>query len=121
MYYEQLLMLSCAMTKEGELALQFNLFTGELVDNRSAKQKRKAREQEEPQQPMMFSQRDMAQFGVDAHPKLPLSPKTRLELMVEDHRTEEEIAADIQREALKNNLRMFEEESLAGQDEQEEI
>ena len=98
------------MSKEGEKPLQYDLFTGELVDNRSAKQKRSDREKEGPQQGMMFSQRDMAQFGVDARPKLPISPKTRLELMIEDHRTEEEKATDIQREALEHNFRLFEEE-----------
>jgi len=96
------------MAKEGEPALQLDLFTGESVDNRSPKQKRLAKEQDKPQQAMMFSQRDMAQFGVEAHPKLPLSPKTRLELMIEDHRTEEEKAAAIQQEALKQNFRLFE-------------
>ncbi len=97
------------MAKEGESALQLDLFTGESVDNRTPKQKRLAREQDKPEQAMMFSQRDMAQFGVEAHPKLPLSPKTRLELMIEDHRTEEEKAAAIQEEALKQNYRLFEE------------
>ena len=97
------------MSKEGEPALQLDLFTGESVDNRSPKQKRLAKVQDKPQQAMMFSQRDMAQFGVEAHPKLPLSPKTRLELMIEDHRTEEEKAAAIQEEALKQNYHLFEE------------
>jgi len=95
-----------------EVPLQFDLFSGELVDNRTTKQKRLDREQEKPQQSMMFSQREMAQFGVNPRPKLPISPKTRLELMVEDHRTEEEIAAAIQEEALKQNYRMFDEEDL---------
>ena len=97
------------MAKEGEPALQLDLFTGESVDNRSPKQKRLAKEQDKPQQAMMFSQRDMAQFGVEAHPKLPISPKTRIELMIEDHRTEEEKADAIQQEALKQNYRLFEE------------
>lgn len=104
------------MIKEGEPSLQYSLFTGELVDNRTGAQKKRAREAERPQQGLMFSQREMAQFGVQAHPKLPLSPKTRLELLVEDERTEEEIAADIQREALKSNLRMFEEEDVKQED-----
>ena len=99
------------MAKEGEPALQLDLFTGESVDNRSPKQKRLAKEQDKPQQAMMFSQRDMAQFGVNPRPKLPISPKTRLELMIEDHRTEEEIAAAIQAEALQRNYRMFLEET----------
>ena len=103
------------MAKEGEPALQLDLFTGESVDNRSPKQKRLAREQDKPQQAMMFSQRDMAQFGVEAHPQLPISPKTRLELMVEDHRTEEEKAEAIQQEALKQNFHLFEEVPEAAQ------
>ena len=82
-------------------------FTGDLVDNRTSAQKRKAKEQERPQQSMMFSQRELAQFGVRANPKLPISPKTRLELMIEDHRTEEEKAEAIQQEALKWNYQMF--------------
>lgn len=98
------------MTKE--VPLQFDLFSGELVDNRTAKQKRLDKEQEKSQQVLMFSQREMAQFGVNPRPKLPISPKTRLELMVEDHRTEEEIAAAIQAKALKQNYRMFDEEGL---------
>ncbi len=98
------------MTKE--VPLQFDLFSGELVDNRTAKQRRLDREQERPQQALMFSQREMAQFGVNPRPKLPISPKTRLELMVEDHRTEEEIAAAIQAEALKQNYRLFESDNL---------
>lgn len=101
------------MTKEAPL--QFDLFTGEPVDNRTAKQKRLDREQEKPQQSLMFSQREMAQFGVNPRPKLPISPKTRLELMIEDHRTEEEIAAAIQAEALKQNYRLFEEENSTEQ------
>lgn len=95
-----------------EKPLQMDMFTGDLVDNRTAKQKRLDREQEKPQQSLMFSQREMAQFGVNPRPKLPISPKTRLELMVEDHRTEEEIAAAIQAEALKQNYRLFEGDDL---------
>jgi hypothetical protein len=87
-----------------------DMFTGDLVDNRTSTQKRKAKEQEGPRQAEMFSQREMAQFGVRANPKLPISPKTRLELMIEDHRTEEEKAEAIQQEALKRNYRLFEEE-----------
>lgn len=98
------------MPKEGEPAFQLDLFSGESVDNRTAKQKRLAREQEKPQQAMMFSQRDMAQFGVEAHPKIPLSDHTTLGLLFEDHRTEEEIAAAIQAAALEQNYRLFEED-----------
>jgi hypothetical protein len=107
------------MSKEGEPSLQYDLFTGELIDNRTATQKKRSREAEKPQQGIMFSQREMAQFGVDAHPKMPLSVHTALGILFEDHRTEEEKKADIQREALKNNMRMFEEEN-SDQAEQED-
>ena len=63
------------MTKE--VPLQFDLFSGALVDNRTTTQRRLAREWERPQQTLMFSQRDMAQVGVEAKRKLPISAKTR--------------------------------------------
>ena len=94
------------MTKE--VPLQTDMFSGDLVDNRTRKQKKKAKEQQRPKQTEMFSQREMAQFGVNPRPQLPLSPKTHIELMMEDHRTEEEKAAAIQREAEKRNYRLFE-------------
>ena len=95
-----------------EVPLQVNMFTGDLVDTRTRKQKKKAKEQKEPRQTEMFSQREMAQFGVNPFPKLPISPKTRIELMMEDLRTEEEKAEAIQREAEKRNYRRFEEADL---------
>ena len=84
------------MTKE--TPLQIDLFSGELVDTRTRKQKQQAREQALPQQAEMFSQRELAQFGVRARPKLPISPKTRIELAMEDPRTDEEKARDLRRE-----------------------
>jgi hypothetical protein len=81
-----------------EFALQQDMFTDDLVDNRSAKQKAQARVRSQPKQIEMFSQREMAQFGVDAHPKLPLSPKTRLELVIEDPRTDEEKERDLRQQ-----------------------
>jgi hypothetical protein len=95
-----------------EIPRQIDMFTGDLVDTRTRKQKKKAKEQQGPKQTEMFSQRELAQFGVDSFPKLPLSPKTRIELMIEDHRTEEEKAADIQREAEKRNYRLFDDTDL---------
>ena len=93
-----------------EVPLQIDLFTRELVDNRTRRQKKKAQKQHEPTQKEMFSQREMAQFGVNPRPKLPLSPKTRIELMVEDRRTDEEKAEAIQQEALKRNHQLFPDE-----------
>jgi len=57
----------------------------------------------------MFSQRDVAQFGVNAHPLLPLSPNTKLLLIPEDPRTDEEIERDIQRAAEEQTRPMFDE------------
>jgi hypothetical protein len=84
-----------------EILRQYDMFSGELVDTRSRRQKRRDRKRELPRQAEMFSQRELAQFGVEANPKLPLAPKTRLELAIEDHRNEEERLADSQREAEK--------------------
>ena len=88
------------MTKE--IPLQADMFTGELVDNRTRKQKKKEREQQRPRQTEMFSQREMAQFGVKANPKLPLSPKTRIELAIQDPRTEEEKEQELRRQIEKH-------------------
>ena len=89
-----------------EVPLQADMFTGELVDTRTRKQKKKAKERQTPQQAEMFSQREMAQFGVQANPKIPLSPKTRLELALQDMRTEEEKERDFQREVEKWSYRL---------------
>ncbi len=82
--------------------MQVDMFSGELVDNRTPKQKKRAREQEQPQQIEIFSQRELAQFGVRPHPKLPISPKTRIELAMEDGRSEADIALEHQREIEQN-------------------
>ena len=89
-----------------EAPLQADMFTGELVDTRTRKQKKKAKERQEPRQAEMFSQREMAQFGVRANPKIPLSPKTRLELLMQDLRTEEEKEQDFQREVEERSYRL---------------
>jgi hypothetical protein len=82
-----------------EAPKQYHLFTGELVDNRTQQQKAYARQLSDPQQTLMFSQRDMAQFGVNPRPLFPLSPRTKLVLISEDPRTEEEVERDLVREA----------------------
>ena len=94
------------MTKEGP-QLQFDMFTGEPVDNRTRKQKKQDKERGQPKQTEMFSQREIAQFGVNPHPLLPLSPNTKLLLIPEDPRTEEEIEQDRQRAAQKQTYQMF--------------
>ena len=89
-----------------EVPFQVDMFSGDLVDTRTRKQKKKAVEREQPRQAEMFSQREMAQFGVRANPKIPLSPKTRLELALQDMRTEEEKERDFQREVEKRSYRL---------------
>jgi hypothetical protein len=77
-----------------EIPYMRDMFSGELVDTRTPKEKQRDKQRERPQQTEMFSQRELAQFGVRANPQMPLSPKTRLELAMEDPRTEEEIDRD---------------------------
>ena len=86
------------MSKEG-VPFQIDLFTGEMADTRTQTQKRSDRDREKPQQTELFSQREIAQFGVRARPLLPLSPHTKLVLICEDPRTEEEKERDRLREA----------------------
>lgn len=77
-----------------EVPLQGDLFTGELVDNRTRTQKRRDKLKQAPRQGELFSQREMAQFGVNPRPQIPLSPHTSLVLQQEDPRTPEQKAAD---------------------------
>lgn len=90
-----------------EYARQYDIFSGELVDNRTRKQKKRDREKEKPKQAEMFSQRDIAQFGSKANPKLPISPKTQIELMIQDTRNNEEKIEDRMREAEKETDSLF--------------
>jgi hypothetical protein len=55
----------------------------------------------------MFSQREIAQFGVNPRPLFPLAPGTKLVLIREDPRTEEEIERDLLREANDNTIPLF--------------
>lgn len=94
------------MGKEDTL-LQMDMFSGKLVDNRTRQQKRQDKAREQPKQIEMFSQREIAQFGVNPNPLMPLSPNTRLLLIPEDPRTEEEIEQDRLQEAEKRTVQMF--------------
>jgi hypothetical protein len=85
------------------------MFTNAWVDNRTDHQKQRDRERKQPRQLFMFSQKDIAQFGVNPHPLLPISDNTKLGLMFEDHRTEEEIERDRQRQAEKKTYQLFQE------------
>ena len=75
-----------------EVMLQFDIFSGELVDNRTTAQKQRDTAVTKPRQLEMFSQRELAQYVPP--PMMSLSPETKLVLMVEDPRTEEEKARD---------------------------
>ena len=95
-----------------EVPLQYD-FTGDLVDNRTRRQKRLARQANGWQQGAMFSQRDIAQFGVRANPEMPGiaqngKPLTMV-LEIEDPRTEEEKEADRQYEIERKTDQMFRE------------
>ena len=90
-----------------EIPQQFDMFTGELVDTRTRRQKQRDRQRDLPRQIEMFSQRDVAQFGVKANPTMPLSGNVKLILIPEDPRTDEEIERDIQREAERRTVAMF--------------
>lgn len=90
-----------------EVSRQHNMFTDAWDDTRTRRQKQLDRARNLPKQQEMFSQRDIAQFGVDPHPLLPLSPNTRLLLIPEDPRTSKQIEADIQRQAEEKTYQMF--------------
>jgi len=97
------------MGKEGP-PLQHDMFTGELVDTRTARQKRQDREQAQGKQLLMFSQRDIAQFGVNPHPLLPIPEQAKAGPLFEDRRTEEEIEQDRQRAAEEKTYQLFPEQ-----------
>ena len=89
-----------------EVPLQANLFTGELVDTRTRRQKKQATEQARPKQAEMFSQREMAQFGVNPHPQIPISPKTRIELALQDMRAGGERERNFQKEVEERSYKL---------------
>ena len=94
------------MGKEGT-PVQMDMFSGDLVDNRTWQQKKQDKERAQPKQVEMFSQREIAQFGVNPRPLMPLSPNTRLLLIPEDPRTDEQIEQGRQQEAEKRTTQMF--------------
>jgi len=94
------------MNRERPISLQYDLFTGELVDARTAKQKQRD-ERPHLEQQQMFSTRDIVQFGVNPHPLLPISETTRLGLELIDRRTDEEKEHDLQLQAQDQNLKLI--------------
>ena len=98
------------MSKEG-LPLQFDLFSGELVDTRSDAQKKKDRDRTTPQQMQMFKTPEMVQFGSKTRSAyrewLDQASAPPLVLQMIETRTPEEIERDLIREAEKLMTPMF--------------
>lgn len=98
------------MSKEG-LPLQFDLFSGELVDTRSDAQKKKDRERTTPQQMQMFKTPEMVQFGSRTKSVyrdwLDNSTAPPLVLQMIETRTPEEIERATQREIEAQTHRLF--------------
>ncbi|MCB9437307.1 MAG: hypothetical protein H6673_10005 [Anaerolineales bacterium] len=82
-----------------EIPLQASLFGDKLVDTRTRTQKKRDKQLQAPQQMVMFSTPEMAQFGVNPHPLLPLSPDMVLRLLIQDPRTDDQRLQDALREA----------------------
>lgn len=104
------MLVSYRMSKEG-LPLQFDLFSGELVDARSDAQKKKDRERTIPQQMQMFKTPEMVQFGSKTKSVyrdwLDNSTAPPLVLQMIETRTPEEIERAVQREIEAQTHRLF--------------
>lgn len=92
---------------ERDVPLQHDMFSGALVDTRTYAQKQVDKILNRPKQLEMFRQKDLAQFGVSAHPVMDVSPG-RLVLISEDPRTDEEKEEAIRQEAKARTRKMFE-------------
>jgi len=95
-----------------EVPRQIEMFTGELVDTRSERQKQTDKEHERPQQAALFSSRDIAQFGVKAKPLIAVSPQTKVVLISQDPRTPEERERDLRRAAEGNTSPLFQDDAM---------
>jgi hypothetical protein len=90
-------------------SVQIEMFTGELVDTRTGRQKQAALERGHASQTEMFAQHDLAQFGVKAKPRISITPFTRLELASQDPRTEDEKATESQGVIEDRTYQLFDE------------
>lgn len=103
------------MSTSKEIPLQPDMFSGELADTRTARQKRdEARAERRAARaaslpPPLFSGQETILFGVtSANPALPFAPASALiGATRQDCRTPEEIAQDTQREAEKRTYALF--------------
>ena len=86
-------------------------FTGELVDNRTRKQRQTDKQANGWQQGQMFAQREIAQFGVTARPQLPSTTRSGkplvMALEIQDPRTEEEKQLAQQKAAEEKTYSLF--------------
>src|SRR4051812_17599056 len=96
----------CFMTSK-EIPLQPDMFSGDLKDTRTRKQKQKATQQDVPRPMELFSSRDVLQFGVNPKPLIPLSEHTELVLESVDPRTEEEKERDRRKAEAEANYTLF--------------
>jgi hypothetical protein len=74
------------------------MFSDELVDTRTPKQKKRARARRLPQQEELFKPREVLQFGVTGRPGMPIPEDKHFRLEMQDPRTPEE-KRDLQRAA----------------------
>jgi hypothetical protein len=105
-----------------ETPLQVDMFTGALVDTRTAAQKQRDAAIIIPRQMEMFSQRELAQYV--PLPRMSLPDTATLMLVAEDPRTDEERERDRERAARKLTRSLFEEDaekSSATDDGEEDI
>ncbi|MDX2076204.1 MAG: hypothetical protein SFZ02_07220 [bacterium] len=98
------------MSKEG-LILQYDMFTGQPVDNRTATQKKRDQEINAPQQIQMFKTPEIVQLGMKKKTLygewMQKAPHHPLVLHQIDTRTPDEIECDLMREAQKKTIPLF--------------
>ncbi len=104
------------MSKEN-LLLQYDMFSGELIDTRSESQKKKDKDHSAPQQAQMFKTSEIVQTGGKTKSSyrdwLDVATAPPLVLQIIDTRTTEEIERDLMHEAEQLTASMFDEETPA--------
>ncbi|MCE7947224.1 MAG: hypothetical protein DYG88_07320 [Chloroflexi bacterium CFX4] len=85
---------------------QYDLF-GNLADARTRRQRYLDMQRAKPQPIEMFAPREVLQFGVNGRPLIPISDTTKLELEIQDPRTDEERERDWWRAAEAATVPMF--------------
>jgi hypothetical protein len=90
-----------------ETSQQIDMFSGELKDTRTRRQREQDKQRDLPQPTLMFKQNEVVQFGVKARPIMPIADNARLALQHEDYRTEEERESDLRHEAEAKTYLLF--------------